>query len=101
MAESKKVSQGDTESQKPDSLKRKVKPKKSEKAFSNSKAEANGSNEDVLVRIPGVLEYKVPSKRTRIILGTLVLALNMLLLLAVGLYFYVPGFKEFIYNVGR
>ena len=42
MAESKKVSQGDTESQKPDPLKRKVKPKKSEKASSNSKAKANG-----------------------------------------------------------
>ncbi|ABX09303.1 hypothetical protein [Prochlorococcus marinus] len=101
MAESKKVSEGEAKSQKPDSLDRNVKSKKSAKASSNSTVEANASKEDVLLRIPGVLEYKVPSKKTRIILGALVLALNMLLLVAVGLYFYVPGFKDFIYNIGR
>ena len=49
----------------------------------------------------GGFTYKVPGKRQRVIVATLVLGLNALLALVVVLYFYNPSFKEFIFNIGR
>ena len=56
---------------------------------------------EVLLSLPGGLKYQLPGKRQRVILGSVVIGLNLLLVLAVALYFYVPGFKEFVYNYGR
>ena len=76
--------------------------KKSAKTTSSKfKSESNESGEEVLLKLPGGFKYKMPSKRQRIIVASLVIGLNMLLLAAVGLYFYVPAFKVFIYNIGR
>ena len=54
----------------------------------------------MLIKVGG-FEYKTPTKRTRVLLGSLVIGLNVLLVLATALYFYVPAFKDFIYNIGR
>ena len=58
------------------------------------------SDREVLIKFGG-FEYKTPTKRTRVLLGSLVIGLNVLLVLATALYFYVPAFKDFIYNIGR
>ncbi len=47
------------------------------------------------------LKYKLPGKRQRIIVASVVIALNILLLVAALLYFYNPAFHQFIYSVGR
>ncbi len=65
------------------------------------KSEQNSKEEEVLLNLPAGLKYKMPGKRQRVIIGSLVMGLNLILLIVVGLYFYAPGFKEFIYNVGR
>ena len=86
----------------------KVDDKKQVKASSKaSKENKNKSSYDqqedrreVLLKA-GPLEYKIPGKRQRIILGSVVVGLNVILLLAVALYFYSPAFKDFIYNIGR
>jgi len=49
----------------------------------------------------GGMKYKLPGKRQRIIIASIVLGLNILLVLAVILYFKNPNFQEFIYHVGR
>ena len=76
--------------------------KKSAKTTSSKfKSESNESGEEVLLKLPGGFKYKMPGKRQRVVIGSIVLGLNCLLLLAVILYFYNPAFKDFIYNVGR
>ena len=45
--------------------------------------------------------YTLPGKRQINIFATLVLALNILLILLVGLYFNNEEFHDFVFNVGR
>ncbi|AAQ00442.1 MULTISPECIES: hypothetical protein [Prochlorococcus] len=73
---------------------------KSKKVKSNSKSQPNPPSEEVLIKVGG-FEYKTPGKRQRIIIGSIVLGLNLLLVLAVAAYFYIPAFQQFVYNVGR
>ncbi len=47
------------------------------------------------------LKYRLPGKNQRIIIGSLVIGLNILFLVAIILYFKVPEFQDFVYNVGR
>ncbi|WP_413683772.1 hypothetical protein [Prochlorococcus sp. MIT 1011] len=56
---------------------------------------------DVLVNLPAGMKYKVPGKRQRVIIGSIVIGLNVLLVISVLVYFYSPSFQEFIYNFGR
>ncbi len=49
----------------------------------------------------GGIKYKLPGKKQRVLVGSIVLGLNLLLLIAVILYFKVPAFQDFIYHVGR
>jgi len=96
MEESNRLSQEDSRAKKFEASSNKPKPLKSKK---NSKSSSD--SQEVLLKLPGGFEYKAPGKRQRVIVASIVLSLNALLLVAVGLYFYVPAFKEFIYNVGR
>ena len=73
-----------------------LKNSKQKKAKANSESDPR----EVLIKVGG-FEYKTPTKKTRVFLGALVLGLNLILVLAVVLYFYNPSFQEFIYNVGR
>ena len=66
------------------------------------KFKKSGSNDpDVLVNLPAGLKYKVPGKRQRVIIGSIVIGLNVLLVISVLVYFYSPSFQDFVYNVGR
>ena len=56
---------------------------------------------DVLVNLPAGLKYKVPGKRQRVIIGSIVVGLNVLLVISVLVYFYSPSFQDFVYNFGR
>ncbi len=49
----------------------------------------------------GGLKYKLPGKRQRVILGSVVLGLNLVLAVVAVLYFTNPNFQEFIFTVGR
>ena len=71
----------------------KVQEKKFKKSISN--------DPDVLVNLPAGLKYKVPGKRQRVVIGSIVIGLNVLLVIGVLVYFYNPSFQEFIYNFGR
>ncbi len=75
------------------SKKKKVSPSSIEDASSSS-------DREVLIKVGG-FEYKTPTKRTRVLLGSVVLGLNLILVLAVVVYFKSPAFHDFIYNVGR
>ena len=77
-----------------------LKSAKQKKAKANSKANSESDGREVLLKVGG-FEYKTPTKNTRVFLGALVIGLNLILVLAVALYFYNPGFQQFIYNVGR
>tara|TARA_Y100001968_G_C19082170_1_gene583523 strand:- start:250 stop:501 length:252 start_codon:yes stop_codon:yes gene_type:complete len=61
----------------------------------------NSNQEDVLLNLPGGLKYQLPGKRQRTILGLVVIGLNLVLVLAVIVYFYSPEFQTFVYNFGR
>ena len=78
-----------------DNTKGNYNPKKNASKFSK----ANDS--DVLVNLPAGLKYKVPGKRQRVIIGSIVIGLNLLLVISVILYFYSPSFQDFVYNFGR
>ena len=78
----------------------KVNSKQSKKETGKSQKMDKSDGREVLLKA-GSLEYKMPGKRTRIFLGSLVVGLNLILLLAVGLYFYSPAFQTFVYNIGR
>ena len=77
-----------------------LKSSKSKKRNSADNSTSSSSEREVLIKVGG-FEYKTPTKRTRVLLGSLVIGLNVLLVLATALYFYVPAFKDFIYNIGR
>ena len=76
------------------------KPSKFNKDASPSKVNVDSDSQEVLIKVGG-FEYKTPTKKTRIFIASLVIGLNLLLVIAVLLYFYNPWFKDFIYNVGR
>ncbi len=74
--------------------------KESSTAKVKKTAEETQNDRDVLIKV-GPLKYRVPGKRQRVVLGSLVLILNLLLVLAVVAYFYVPSFQEFVFNFAR
>tara|TARA_Y100001968_G_scaffold309654_1_gene329693 strand:- start:786 stop:1016 length:231 start_codon:yes stop_codon:yes gene_type:complete len=68
----------------------------------SKKSKKKSSREqDVLLNLPAGLKYKMPGKRQRVIVGSVVVVLNIFLVLSVVVYFYSPPFQEFIYNFGR
>ena len=76
--------------------------KTNDKATKANKFKKSTSNDpDVLVNLPAGMKYKVPGKRQRVIIGSIVIGLNVLLVISVLVYFYNPGFQEFVYNFGR
>ena len=68
---------------------------------SKAKSFSNKKEEEVLLNLPAGLKYRMPGKRQRVIIGSVVVGLNVLLVLSVVFYFYSPAFQEFIYNFGR
>ena len=79
---------------------RNAQSKKSKKKKWTDKSGQNKEDREVLIKVAGI-EYRAPGKRTRVLLGGIVLGGNLLLVLAALLYFYNPAFKDFIYTVGR
>ena len=75
--------------------------KKANKVQQNKFKKASPNDSDVLVNLPAGLKYKVPGKRQRVIIGSIVIGLNILLVISVLVYFYSPSFQDFVYNVGR
>ena len=76
-------------------------PSSKKTSNSNGKTKKSASsNEEVLIKVGG-FEYKTPGRRQRVIIGSIVIGLNLLLVIASVAYFYIPSFQEFIYNVGR
>ena len=70
--------------------------------FKDNKFKKSRSNDpDVLVNLPAGMKYKVPGKRQRVIIGSIVIGLNVLLVISVLVYFYSPSFQDFVYNFGR
>ena len=68
----------------------------------NDKFKKSTSNDqDVLVNLPAGMKYKVPGKRQRVLIGSIVIGLNVLLVIGVLVYFYNPAFQDFVYNFGR
>ena len=77
------------------------KSKETEKNKGKSRKFSTANDPDVVVNLPGGLKYKLPGKRQRVLIGSIVVGLNVLLVISVILYFYSPAFQDFIYNVGR
>ena len=74
---------------------------KTNKVKDNKFKKITTNDPDVLVNLPAGMKYKVPGKRQRVIIGSIVIGLNALLVISVLVYFYNPSFQDFIYNVGR
>ena len=74
---------------------------KADKIPENKFKKSNPKDPNVLVNLPAGLKYKVPGKRQRVIIGSIVIGLNVLLVISVLVYFYSPSFQEFVYNIGR
>ena len=85
----------------PNSKKSKNNSKKIDKSPESKKKFISANDPDVLVNLPAGLKYKVPGKRQRVLVGSIVIGLNVLLVISVVAYFYSPAFQEFIYNFGR
>ena len=83
------------------SKKTKDKGIKTDKVQVNKFKKSSPKDPDVLVNLPAGLKYKVPGKRQRVIIGSIVIGLNVLLVISVLVYFYNPSFQDFIYNFGR
>ena len=83
------------------SKKNKDKSRKTMKVQETKFKVSNPKDSDVLVNLPAGLKYKVPGKRQRVIIGSIVIGLNALLVISVIVYFYSPSFQDFIYNFGR
>jgi len=81
--------------------KTKDKTSKTDKVQGNKFKKSSPNDPDVLVNLPAGLKYKVPGKRQRVIIGSIVIGLNVLLVLSVLAYFYSPSFQDFVYNFGR
>ena len=74
---------------------------KTNKVKNNKFKKSTSNDPDVLVNLPAGMKYKVPGKRQRVIIGSIVIGLNVLLVVSVLVYFYNPSFQEFVYNFGR
>ena len=74
---------------------------KTNKVKNNKFKKSTFNDEDVLVNLPGGMKYKVPGKRQRVLIGSIVIGLNVLLVIGVLVYFYNPSFQDFVYNFGR
>ena len=74
---------------------------KNKKEGKKAKTSQNSGSGEVLLELPGGFKYKLPGKKQRIAVGAVVLGLNILFLLAVLAFFYIPNFHAFIYNFGR
>ena len=83
------------------SKKNKEKSIKTDKSQGSKFKKSSLKDPDVLVNLPAGLKYKVPGKRQRVIIGSIVIGLNVLLVISVLVYFYSPSFQDFIYNFGR
>ena len=83
------------------SKKNKDKAIKSDKVQGNKFKKSTPKDPDVLVNLPAGMKYKVPGKRQRVIIGSIVVGLNVLLVISVLVYFYSPSFQDFVYNFGR
>tara|TARA_B100000965_G_C19463970_1_gene701041 strand:- start:77 stop:352 length:276 start_codon:yes stop_codon:yes gene_type:complete len=83
------------------SKKTKDKAIKPNKLQENKFKKSSPQDPDVLVNLPAGLKYKVPGKRQRVVIGSVVIGLNVLLVISVLVYFYIPSFQDFIYNFGR
>ena len=83
------------------SKKTKDKSIKTDKAKENKFKKSSSRDPDVLVNLPAGLKYKVPGKRQRVIIGSIVIGLNFLLVISVLVYFFNPSFQDFVYNFGR
>ena len=83
------------------SKKTKDNARKSNKTQENVQKFSRPNDPDVLVNLPAGMKYKVPGKRQRVIIGSIVIGLNVLLVISVLVYFYNPSFQEFVYNFGR
>ncbi len=77
-----------------------AKSKKSKKKKWTANTETSSDNGEVLLKV-GRLEYRAPGKRQRIIIAGVVLGLNIILVLAVVVYFKNPVFRDLIYTLGR
>ena len=73
--------------------------KGNEKNF--KKSEVNPEIPDIDEYSLGGFKYKLPDKKQRVVVASIVLGLNLLLIVAVGLYFTNLDFQHFIINVGR
>ena len=71
------------------------------KVLENKFKKSSAKDPDVLVNLPAGLKYKVPGKRQRVIIGSIVIGLNVVLVISVLVYFYSPSFQDFVYNFGR
>ena len=74
---------------------------KTDKVKNNKFKKSSFNDPDVLVNLPAGMKYKVPGKRQRVIIGSIVIGLNVLLVISVLVYFYNPSFQDFVYNYGR
>ncbi|WP_269613636.1 hypothetical protein [Prochlorococcus marinus] len=74
---------------------------KTNKVKDNKFKKSSSNDPDVLVNLPAGMKYKVPGKRQRVVIGSIVIGLNVLLVISVLVYFYNPSFQEFVYNFGR
>ena len=83
------------------SKKSKNKSRKQASTQDNAFKSSSPKDSDVLVNLPAGLKYKVPGKRQRVIVGSIVIGLNLLLVISVVVYFYNPAFQDFVYNFGR
>ena len=83
------------------SKKNKDKATKTNKVLENKFKKSSSKDPDVLVNLPAGLKYKVPGKRQRVIIGSIVIGLNVVLVISVLVYFYSPSFQDFVYNFGR
>ncbi len=88
------------ESTKPKNPETFLRNSKGKKFNSQSKTNSSSSNQEVLIKVGG-FEYKTPGRKQRVIIGSIVIGLNLLLVIATLVYFNNPAFQQFIYNVGR
>ncbi len=79
---------------------KKAKEFKGIQSTAKDKSSPNQDDREVLLKV-GPFAYKLPGKRQRVVIASIVLGLNLLLVLAVVVYFYSPAFQSFVFNVGR
>ena len=71
------------------------------KSKNSQKNDLEPNSTEVLINLPGGLKYRMPGKRQRVVVSSIVVGLNALLVLVVVIYFNNPAFREFVFTVGR